>query len=96
MLPQKPGKKGGVSKGGVKRNKTTAQATSTTPQPTVTSQTVPLHTSFPSSTAVTPSPLVTSHVAVSPALTATTVLPGGTPTLQAAHVAKLVKQVCTN
>ncbi len=65
----KPGKKGGV-----KRTKTTAQATSTTPHPTVTSQTA-LDPLTPS----TPSPLTTS-------MTTTTVLPGNTvPVTPATH-----------
>lgn len=70
-VTQKAGKKGGV-----KRTKTTAQATSTTPHPTVSSQSSlePFTTSTPS-----PSPLTAS-------MTTTTVLPGGmtpvTPSVQ--------------
>ena len=76
-VPQKPGKKGGA-----KKTKTTALATSTTSQPTVTSQTVfPDH---PPHTTVTMPTSTPAHTIGS--MTTTAILPGGastvTPTIQ--------------
>ncbi len=75
-VPQKPGKKGGV-----KRTKTTALATSTTPHPIVSSQTAVFDPHHPT---LTSSPLTAAQTMVS--MTTTTVLPGSTvsitPTVQ--------------